>query len=67
MKVPTIFVKYKKPYEKQDFLCRYFYRHDENLIERWTIRKFTRWLRDFKLGTQWGYTREEDPFKVVFG
>lgn len=80
MKVPRIFLDYKMPYEKQDFLSRYFNRHDENLRERWALRGLIRWLRNFQHkdvshcisnGSYWettkGYLGSEEAFKAVFG
>ena len=56
MKVPKIYLQYKMPYEKQDFLDKYWSRRDWNLRERWITRNIVRLFRDIKLpGKPFGF------------
>lgn len=64
MRTPAIFIKYKMPLERIDFLDRYWRRRDENLTERWAMRGIVRLLRDIRSSI---YTHvEEDPLGVLF-
>lgn len=65
MKIPQVFIKYRMPLDKADYLNRYWLRRDQNLQERWTIRNLVRMIRDIDFTSN--HTVEEDPFVAIFG
>lgn len=56
-RIPLVFTMYRPPHERQDFMFRWWKRHEQNVRERWCIRKLLRWLRE------WG---QENPIRILF-